>query len=412
MQVIYERCAGLDVHKKSVVACVWITPPAGKAMKETRSFGTMTGDLLALSDWLKSHAVSHVAMESTGVYWKPIYNLLEGNFELLVVNAAHIKAVPGRKTDIADAEWIADLLRHGLVRGSFIPPQAQRELRELTRHRSNLVGKRAQASNELQRTLETANIKLASVVSDITGVSATAMLQAMLAGQKDLKALADLAKGSLRHKKEQLAKALDGIVRSHHQLILAQLLADIDFLEEQIREVSAEIERRVQKDQQTIDRLDDIPGINQRLGQIIVAELGTDMSRFPDEHHLSSWAGLCPGNNESAGKRRSSRIRPGNRALKSALVEAAHAAAHTKGTYLAAQYKRIAARRGARRAMIAVARTILVAIYHMIKARTTWHDLGADYFERRNPLKLLHRLTHRIQNLGYEVTISPVPCAA
>src|ERR1051325_106606 len=272
-------------------------------------------------------------MESTGVYWRPIYNLLEGAFELLVVNAQHIKAVPGRKTDVADAEWIGDLLRHGLLRGSFIPPPAQRELRELTRHRSNLVVQRAQSSNELQRTLEGANIKLASVASDITGVSATAMLRALVDGQSDVAVLAELAKGRLRQKKEALQQALTGRLRAHHKLILAQLLADIDFLDEQISEVGLEIERRLRDEQQTLYRLDDIPGINQRIGEIILAELGSDLSRFPSEAHLVSWAGLCPGNNESAGKRRRTRIRPGNRALKNALVEAAHAGARVLGSH-------------------------------------------------------------------------------
>lgn len=409
MQVIHERCAGLDVHKKTVVACVWITPATGKASREARSFGTMTAELLALSDWLQSHLVTHVAMESTGVYWRPIYNLFEGHFELLVVNAQHIKAVPGRKTDVADAEWIADLLRHGLVRGSFIPPQAQRELRELTRHRSNLVVRRAQTSNEMQRTLEGANIKLASVASDITGVSATAMLRALIDGQSDVAALAELAKGRLRQKREAWQAALTGRRRAHHKLIMAQLLADIDFLDEQIAEVGREIERRLADDQQVLDRLDQIPGINQRLAEIIVAELGTDMSRFPSEAHLVSWAGLCPGNNESAGKRRSTRIRPGNRALKNALVEAAHGGARVTGSYLYALYARLAARRGKKRAMIAVARSILVSIYHMLTRGLGWQDLGADYYERRDPAKLVSRLTHRLHHLGYEVTLTAIP---
>jgi transposase len=348
-------------------------------------------------------------MESTGVSWKPISNLLEGHFELLVVNAQHIKAVPGRKTDVADAEWIGDLLRHGLMRGSFIPPQAQRALRELTRHRSNLVGRRVQAVNELQKALEGTNIKLASVVSDITGVSATAMLQALLEGRTDRVALSDLAKGRLRAKKEQLQKALEGVLRAHHRLIIAQLLADIDFFEEQIAEVSQEIARRLQKDQDTLDKLDGTPGINQRLAQVILAEVGTDRSRFPDANHLVSWAGLCPGNNESAGKRRSSRIRHGNQALKNALVEAAHAAAHTKETYLQSLYKRLASKRGKKRAMIAVARSILVSIYHMLSRGSTWQDLGADYFERRNAMQIVTRLTNRLQNLGYQVALTPIP---
>jgi transposase len=409
MQVLYEHCAGLDVHKKSLVACIWNSPLTGQTTKETRSFGTMTADLLALSDWLQSHAVTHVAMESTGVYWKPIYNLLEGHFELLLVNPQHIKAVPGRKTDVADAEWIGDLLRHGLMRRSFVPPQAQRELRELTRHRSNLVGRRVQAVNELQKALEGTNIKLASVVSDITGVSATAMLHALLNGRTDRVALSDLAKGRLRAKKEQLQKALEGVLRAHHRLIIAQLLADIDFFEEQIEEVSQEIARRLEKDQDTLHKLDETPGINQRLAQVILAEVGTDMSRFPDANHLVSWAGLCPGNNESAGKRHSSRLRHGNLALKNALVEAAHAAAHTKKTYLHSLYIRLVSKRGKKRALIAVARSILVSIYHMLSRGSAWQDLGADYFERRNPTQIIARLTNRLQNLGYQVALTPLP---
>ena len=338
--------------------------------------------------------------------------MLEGGFELLVVNAQHIKAVPGRKTDVADAEWIGDLLRHGLLRGSFVPPQPQRELRELTRHRSNLVGKRAQATNERQKILESGNIKLASVVSDITGVSAVAMLQALLAGQTDRQALAELARGRLRSKKELLQKALEGVLRAHHRLIIAQLLADIEFFEEQIGEVGTEIGRRLEDHQQDLERLDDIPGVNQRIGEIILAEVGTDMSRFPSEHHLASWAGLCPGNNQSAGKRRSSRIRPGNQALKNALVEAAHAAGRTRGTYLQAQYKRLAAKRGKKRAKIAVARSILIGIYHMFKRAVPWRELGANYFDQRNPLQLVHRITKRLHSLGYHVDLTPLPTAA
>lgn len=408
MQVLYEKCAGLDVHKKTVVACIWITVD-GKAVKVVKTFGTTTPDLLALLDWLKANGVTHAAMESTGVYWKPIYQILEGNMELLLVNAQHVKAVPGRKTDVADAEWIGDLLRHGLLRGSFVPPLAQRELRELTRHRSNLVGKKAQASNELQKTLESTNIKLQSVVTDITGVSATAMLQALIGGESDPNVLSSLAKGRLRNKKAELHKALQGKVGAHHKLILAQLLADMDLFDEQIVELSQEIQRRVDQQQENIDRIDKIPGINQRIGEVIVAEVGTDMNQFPNETHLVSWAGMCPGNNQSAGKRKSSRIRPGNRALKTALLEAAQAASHTKNTYLSALYHRIASRRGKKRALIAVGRSILVTIYHMFKRGTAYQDLGADYFDKLNPTTLLNRLTKRIAKLGYDITLTPKP---
>jgi transposase len=407
MQVVNARCAGLDVHKKEVVGCIWITDEQGRATKEVRSFGTMTGDILALSDWLKAHQVRQVAMESTGVYWKPIYNLLEGDFELLVVNAQHIKAVPGRKTDVKDAEWIGDLLRHGLLRGSFIPPRPQRDLRELVRHRGNLVANRARAVNELHKILESTNIKLGNVASDLTGVSATAMLKALVEGQTDPIVLAELAKGRLRQKKVQLQQALQGTLRPHHQLMIGQLLTDLDFFEEQIAEVSQAIEERVRDHQEVIDRLDEIPGVNQRVGEVIVAEIGTDMSRFPMEAHLISWAGLCPGNNESAGKRKSNRVRQGNRWLKSTMVEAAKAAVHTKDTYLSALYHRLVPRRGHKRAILAVARTMVGIAYHMIQRGTRYTDLGADYFEKRNPVQLLDRLVRRIHKLGYEVALTP-----
>jgi transposase len=412
MQVLYARCAGLDVHKKTVVACIWITAQDGTATKHSQTFGTMTPQVLALCDWLKSYGVTHVAMESTGVYWKPIYNLLEGNFELLVVNAQHVKAVPGRKTDVNDAEWIGDLLRHGLLRGSFVPPQAQRELRELTRHRSIVVGRRRQAINERQKALESTNIKLASVVSDITGMSATAMLQALLAGQTDPRILSELALGRLRKKKEQLQQALQGVVRPHQKLILSQLLADVEFFDEQIAEMSTEIEARVKQDQEIIDRMDEIPGINQRVVEIVVAELGTDMSRFATEGHVVSWSGLCPGKDQSGGKRRNTRSRKGSPALRRALVDAAQAAAHTHDTYLSAMYHRLAGKRGKKRAIVAVARTILVTVYHMMKRGSRYEDLGADYFDRRNPSKLIQRLTYRIKKLGYEVTVTPLAQAA
>jgi transposase len=406
MQVLFNRCAGLDVHKATVVGCVLITAANGSVTKEVRTFGTVTRDLLALGDWLKGHQVTHAAMESTGSYWKPVYNLLEGQAELLVVNAHHIKAVPGRKTDIKDAEWIADLLRHGLLRGSFIPPKPQRELRELVRHRANLVGRRAQVVNELQRTLESTNIKLGNVVSDITGVSATEMLQAILGGQTDEIALAKMAHGRLKQKEEQLRAALQGKVEEHHRLILTQLLADIAGYEEQIAEAGALIAQRLQCQQELLDRLDDIPGVNQRVAQVIAAEVGTDVRRFPTSQHLISWAGVCPGNNESAGKRHSSRIKPGNRSLRAAIVEAANAAGHKKNCYLSAMYHRVASKRGKKRALIAVARTILQSCYYMIQRGAKYQDLGADYYEKRNPEGLARHLAKRIQKLGFTVTLA------
>jgi transposase len=411
MEVLYDHCAGLDVHKNTVVACVTITK-GGKLQQETKTFGTLTPELLALSDWLKSQQVTHLAMESTGVYWKPVYNPLEGVFELLVVNAHHVKAVPGRKTDVKDAEWIADLLRHGLLRGSFIPPAPQRQLRELTRHRANLVQRRAQAVNELQKCLESTNIKLASVATDITGVSATEMLAALLAGQSDPEVLAELARGRMKAKKPLLQKALQGKVQPHHRVILSQLLAEISWSDEQISEVSVEIASRLQEQAEFLQRLDQIPGVNRRIAEVVAAEVGTNMNPFPTDKHLASWAGLCPGNNESAGKRRSSRICPGNRHLKSALIEAANAASRKKHCYLRAKYHRLAGRRGRKRALVAVARTILQSAYYMALRGTDYQDLGENYYEMRNPLKLATRLAKRIEKLGFKVTVEDIPTAA
>jgi transposase len=412
MQVIYPRCAGLDVHSATVVACVMITAADGTVTKEIKTYGTMTKDLLELGDWLKSYQITHAAMESTGSYWKPVYNLLEGQMELLVVNAQHVKAVPGRKTDVLDAEWIADLLRHGLLRGSFIPPKPQRELRELVRHRANLVGRRAQSVNELQRTLESTNIKLANVVSDITGVSAMAMLEAILAGQTDPEVLAEMARGRMKEKKGLLQRALQGKVEEHHRLILSQLLVDIGGYDEQVQEVGGMIAQRLEKNQELLDRLDEIPGVNQRVAQVMAAEVGIDVNRFPTDKHLISWAGICPGNNQSGGKRRRSRIKPGNRSLRSALVEAANAAAKKKNCYLSSMYRRLAGRRGKKRALIAVARTILQSSYFMMKRGTNYEDLGADYYDRRDPEGLARRLARRIEKLGFAVTVQPLPKAA
>jgi transposase len=412
MQVIYPRCAGLDVHSATVVACVMITAADGTVTKEIKTYGTMTKDLLELGDWLKGYQITQAAMESTGSYWKPVYNLLEGQMELLVVNAQHVKAVPGRKTDVLDAEWIADLLRHGLLRGSFIPPKPQRELRELVRHRANLVGRRAQSVNELQRTLESTNIKLANVVSDITGVSAMAMLEAILAGQTDPEVLAEMARGRMKEKKGLLQRALQGKVEEHHRLILSQLLVDIGGYDEQVQEVGGMIAQRLEKNQELLDRLDEIPGVNQRVAQVMAAEVGIDVNRFPTDKHLISWAGICPGNNQSGGKRRRSRIKPGNRSLRSALVEAANAAAKKKNCYLSSMYRRLAGRRGKKRALIAVARTILQSSYFMMKRGTNYEDLGADYYDRRDPEGLARRLARRIEKLGFAVTVQPLPKAA
>lgn len=412
MKVEHECCAGLDVHKRTVVACVLKGAPGQEPAMETQSFGTTTPELLEMITWLQSQRCSHIAMEATGNYWLPVHNLCEGHFELLVANAAHMKAVPGRKTDVADAHWLADLMRHGLLRASFIPPREQRDLRELTRHRSSLAGKRGQAANELQKALESANIKLQSVVTSIMGVSASEMLSEMIAGKTDAKQLAQLARGRLRARIPELEKALAGELRAHHRLILEQLLTDIALFMAQIAELDAHIEKLLQKDHEDIERLDGTPGINRRVAEVIIAEAGTDMSRFATAAHFASWVGLCPGQNESAGKRRSGKIRNGNRSLRSALVESAHGAVRTKGSYFGSQFRRIAARRGKKKALIAVAHSLAVAIYHMLKSKTSYRELGADFFDRRNPASLVRRLSKRIENLGFQVQLSPIPPVA
>jgi transposase len=413
MEVVYEHCCGLDIHKKLVVACAITPGPGGKPQKEIRSFGAMTADLLALSDWLSAKGVTHVAMESTGVYWKPLYNLLEASFTLLLANAQHVKAVPGRKTDVKDCEWLADLLRHGLLRGSFVPDRAQRELRELTRYRTSLVQERSAAANRLQKTLEGANIKLASVATNILGKSAREMLAALVAGSTDVASMAALAKGRLREKIPQLEQALAGRFGAHQRFLAAQQLAHIDFLDEAIAQVSEEVAQRLGPFEKVIERLDAIPGVGRQNAEGLVAELGTDMDRFPSADHLASWAGMCPGNHESAGKRRSGRTRKGDRWLRTLLVNAAHGAARKGDAYLAAQYHRLAARRGKRKAAVAVGHSILVIAYHLLKhPDTTYQDLGGRYFNQRDQETLRRRLVHRLEGLGFQVSLSPVTQAA
>ena len=405
MDVVYGRCCGLDIHKKLVVACL-ITPGRGTAaQKEIRTFGTMTDDLLALGDWLAGAGCTHVAMESTGVYWKPIYNLLEGSFELLLVNARHIKAVPGRKTDVRDCEWIADLLRHGLLRPSFVPDREQRELRDLTRYRTALVRERSSEANRLAKTLEGANVKLGSVATDILGKSGREILTELAAGATDPAALADLARGKLRTKLPELERALVGRFGAHHRFLVAQQLGHIDYLDEAIAHLSAEIAERVRPFEDELARLDAINGVGRMTAEVIVAELGTDMSRFPSDRHAASWAALCPGNHESAGKRQSGKTRKGNRYLRAALVEAAQAAGRSRNTYLSAQYHRLAARRGKKKAAVAVAHSILVISYHLLKDGTDFHDLGGDYFDRRDQDALERRLVQRLEALGNKVSL-------
>lgn len=397
VDVVHERCAGLDVHKQTVTGCV-ITP----GVRETRTFGTMTAPLLELVAWLQHHGVTHVAMESTGVYWKPVYNLLEGSgIEVLVVNAQHIKQVPGRKTDVKDAAWIAELLRHGLLRGSFIPDRNQRELRELVRYRRSLIQEQAREAHRIQKVLEGAN-----------SVSGRQMLKAIIAGETDPEKLADLARGRLRSKRESLVQALTGLIGPHQRRLLAAQLAHVEFLDEQIAALDREIAERMRPYEAILERMDELDGLARRTSEEILAEIGVDMSRFPTHRHLASWAKICPGNNQSAGKRRSGNTGQGNAYLRAALVRAAQAAARTRDTYLATQFRRLAARRGKNRAKVAVAHSILVIIYHMIKHGTRYNDLGAAHFERLNEQATVRRTVARLEALGYKVTLEKPMSAA
>jgi transposase len=407
MDVVYRAVCGLDLHKRRIVACAITTAATGALQKEVRSFGTMTEDLLTLADWLTGVGVTHVAMERTGVLWKPVYNLLEDQFTLLLANAQHLKTVPGRKTDVKDAEWIAELLRHGLLRPSFVPDRPQRELRELTRYRTSLVQERSAEVNRLQKTLEGANIKLASVASDVLGASGRQMLEALIAGRTDPVALAALAKGKLREKLGDLQRALVGQVGAHQRFLLARQLAHLDFLQDQIEQVSAEIEARLRPFQAALARLDTIPGVGERTAQVLLAEVGADLTRFPSAAHLASWAGLCPGNNESGGKRRSGRTRKGSPWLRAALVEAAHGAARTKDSYLAALYQRLKARRGAKRAAVAVGHAILVIVYYLLSRGESYHDLGPTFLDERHRHAATRRAIRRLERLGYRVTLDP-----
>jgi len=410
MKIVHKCCAGLDVHKKSVVACRIIRNEQGEEEKEIKTFGTFTSELLQMLDWLQAGGIKHVAMESTGVYWKPIYNLLEGAMEVVLVNARHIKFVPGRKTDVKDAQWIAELLQHGLLKASYIPSLEQRDLRDLVRYRSRLIQDRAREINRVQKVLEDANIKLASVVSDGMGVSSRNMLAQLIAGQDDPSQLADLAQKRLRQKIAELERALEGHVRRHHRLLLSLHLEHIDDLSATIDKLDEEIDRLlVPFDQiEALERLDAIPGVNKTTAQVIIAEFGLDMSRFPDAGHAASWAGLVPGRNESAGRNRGSRTSKGNKYLKSALVQAAHAAGRSKDNYLSALYRRLASRRGKQRAAVAVAHSILVVVYHMLRHGTVYQDLGGDYFDKQKQASIERRLIKRLESFGYKVALEPV----
>lgn len=401
MQVVHERCAGLDVHKKTVVACVW--QPEGK---EIRTFPTMTEDLLRLSDWLRECGCRVVAMESTGVYWKPVYNLLEAaDFEPMVVNAQHIKAVPGRKSDVRDAQWIAQLLRHGLLSPSFIPDRGQRELRELVRYRRSVVEERSREANRLQKVLEGANLKLGSVACDVLGRSGRDMLAAICQGVEDPLTLTAMARGRLKDKSEDLQRALRGLIGGHQRFLLQEQLSHIEELEARLARLSAEIEDRLSPFATSLELLQTIPGIGRRIAEDLLAEIGTDMSRFPTHRHLASWAKVCPGNRRSAGKAKREHIGGGNPWLRSLLVEAAWGAAHSKNTFLAAQYRRLVGRLGDRRAVIAVAHSILVIAYHVLRDGKPYQELGATFYDQRSQQATVRRLTQRLEALGFAVTL-------
>lgn len=411
MEVLYKRYAGLDIHKETVSACVLIKE-GDKRAKEIRTFGTMTTDLLLLHDWFVAHQVIHVAMESTGVYWKPIFNLLEGSFEVLLVNATHIRAVPGKKTDVKDCERIADLLAHGLLKGSFVPPGSIRDLRDLTRYRKSLSDERSREINRLQKLLESANIKLASVATDVMGVSGKSMLEALLSGSTDPEVLAELAKGRLRKKLPLLRAALEGRFRPHHRFLLGQILSHLDFLDQAIEEVNKEVENRIVPFLEDIELLKTIPGVDQRVAEVLVSEIVVDMSRFPTHRHLVSWAGFCPGNNESAGKRKSGKVRRGDRWLKRALTESSWVVSRAKETYLNALYHRMVRRREKKKAAVAVGHAILVMGYHILKNKVPYRELGADYFDRLSITYVRHHFVKRLEGLGYKVALEPLQAFA
>jgi len=404
MDVVYERCCGLDIHKASITACVMV---GGK--KEIRTFGTMTDDLLQMTAFLKEQAVQMTAMESTGSFWKPIFNILEvEGIAAILVNAAYIKSVPGRKTDVKDAEWIADLLRHGLLRASFVKPRDQRELCELIRYRGSLIEERASEYNRMGKVLEGANIKLTSVASKMDTVSGMNMIRALSNGVVDSELLASMAKGRMRSKTDELKRALNGLVAPHQQMILKAMLGHIDQLGKLIATLDTEIETRMSQDVELIEALDEITGVGKISAQTIIAEIGTDMDRFPSANHLASWACMCPSNNESAGKKKSGKTKRANSTLKKTLVQSGRAAGNSKDTYLNALFQRIASRRGAKRAAVAVGHAILVICYHMIKNRTRYNELGADYFRHHNRDALIRQNVRRLEALGFAVTLEEV----
>jgi transposase len=405
-QTIFPRCAFLDVHKETVEATVRILE-GERVRQQTQRWGTMTADIEAMAEWLTAQGVTQVGMESTGVFWKPIYNILEGRFTVILVNARHLKQVPGRKSDIRDSQWGAQLLQCGLLRASFIPPRWQRELRDLTRHRTQLVAEQTRVANRLHKELEDANIKLGSVATDILGMSGRAIIHALIEGEQDATKLAAMAQGKLRSKTPELQRALKGRLTEHHRFMLRLLWEELRALEELMAKLDQQITEVTRPYTAEIERMDAVPGVDRRVAEGVLAEVGADMKPFPTHQNLASWAGMCPGNEDSAGKRRRRGITPGNRWLKRTLVQAAWAASHTKKTYLASQYQHLAGRRGKKRALVAVGHSILVILYHMLKKGTTYAELGADFLDRLEPERKTRYYVKRLQALGHTVTLDP-----
>lgn len=406
MDVVHSRCAGLDVHQATVVATVRVPAKRGGRQVVTQTFATMTADLLTLRDWLQAFGVTHVALESTGVYWKPVYYVLEDAFALLLINMQELKHVPGRKTDVQDSEWLAQLLECGLLKASFVPPPEIRELRDLTRYRGQQARDRTQEVNRLCKVLEDAGVKLTSVVSDVMGASGRAMLTALVKGTTDAAVLADLAQGKLRKKLPELRRALEGRFRPHHAFLIEQIFAKIDFLDETIQRLTVELDRRLDSFEPMLRALDTIPGVDRKTATIIVAETGGDMSRFPSAAHLCSWAAMCPGQNESAGKRRSGKTRKGNRYLRAALIQGALAATRKKHSALQVRYHRVKRHRGHKKAVVAVGHQMLEIAYYVMRDGVSYHELGADYLDRRHTERAARRHVRHLEDLGFQVTIT------